>query len=365
MNSNRNRDIVGLVITGCVFIAVNALVFMGSRTGRIAPVDNLLLWGVFATFSVFALLWVIRLLGLQPIIVAVSYAAGGFLAFQGVKLMPNVHVAEVATAGATYGAFGALVVGGATAKVRLAFLNKQQVPFVVVILALLLVDALLNSRVSHAGWGVVANALVLPFLLSGVVVGLAWMVVVRVHAWRKSLKELAGQTEEETVIGSVQSDAEMAPLMFSAPESSDEDEIMEPAAFKTKHVREAPVVLAESSCEEEEASDDNFFPLEIDNGEDAVFAEEDGSLMDLAAMVAESAPELVGDEEPLVEQEIPLQKPISSEENNELPAEEAPVADPEPQTIEVEPEETISEENKKVDSNDWLSSHLDLLNKLK
>ena len=82
-------------------------------------------------------------------------------------------MAEITTVGATYGAFGALAIGHVFTKLRPSFYNRKQVPFVFIIMALLVLDGLLSSRVLHAGWDVILNALVLPLVVAGGVGGLA------------------------------------------------------------------------------------------------------------------------------------------------------------------------------------------------
>ena len=113
MKNDAQKTILLLTLAGLVLIMANAAIFIGSRNGQIAPVNNLVLWGAFAVLSVCSLLWAVSLLGLQPMVVAFSYTAGGIMAFQGVRLIPDVNVAEIAAAGATYSAFGALVIGNA------------------------------------------------------------------------------------------------------------------------------------------------------------------------------------------------------------------------------------------------------------
>jgi hypothetical protein len=356
MKDDTQKNILSLVLAGMVLIMANVAIFMITRNGQIAPVDNLVLWGAFAVLNVCSLLWAVSLLGLQPMVVAVSYTAGGFIAFQGVRLISGVNVAEIATAGATYSAFGALVVGNATTKVRLAFFTKRQIPFVFIIIALLLVDSLLNSRVSSAGWNVIANAVVFPFLFSGVVVGLAWVVITQIRAKRALIEKAVEPVEEENLATNIATvdDEEVAQLQFSVPESAVSAESMEGAVLAhdpapvADVVPEAPAVEAVSP-EMDSVEEDNFFPLEIDKGEEALLQEENPDLMGVAARVAESAPEPTVEPDPVIEDTI-------------SPAEESPVSDPEP--IEDEAEKPVLEESK-AESEDWLSSHLDLLNKLK
>ncbi len=350
MKTDTRKNILFLAITGLVLVMVNVAVLMGIRSGQIAPVDNMALWGAFAVLNVLSLLWVVSLLGLQPMVVAAAYAAGGFLAFRGVRLMPDVNVAEIATAGATYGAFGALVVGNATTKVRLAFFARRQFPFVFIILALLLVVGFLNSRVSNAGWNVVANALVFPFALSGVALGLVWMVIVRIRAGQALAKkepEIAGVETAEPIVDATVDDEETAQLMFSVPETAEVAESMDAVAAVDEGVPEALVVetgLLEVDPVEDESSSSDFFPLEIDKGEDTIPQKDDSNLMDVAAMVAESAPERVVEDAPVPESTL------------ELSVEAVPT---------VEKSGEPASEKGRVDSSDWLDGHMDLLNKLK
>ena len=163
-----------IAATAVILVAVNLGVWIAANKGAIVAIDNMLLWSAFVALNVVSILWAVSLLGLQPLVVAISYVAGGFLAFMGVKGMGGISVAEVTTAGATYGAFGALAIGNATTKVRLAFFNKGQVPFIFIIVGLLVIDALLNSGISSAGGSVLLNAVLLPFIIAGVIVGLIW-----------------------------------------------------------------------------------------------------------------------------------------------------------------------------------------------
>lgn len=179
MKNHTGKNLLYLIVAGAVLLGVNAWAWMGVQNGQFAPVDNRMLWGAFMVLNTISLLWAMSLLGLQPLVVACSYAAGGFMAYRGVQGVEGVSVAQIVTAGATYGAIGALVVGNATTKVRLAFFDKGQVPFVFVIAGLLVLDGVLNSQVSGAGMNVILKALVLPFVLSGVVIGLIWMMILR------------------------------------------------------------------------------------------------------------------------------------------------------------------------------------------
>lgn len=374
MKDNAQKDILLLVLAGLVLVLVNMAVLMGIWNGRIAPADNFVLWGAFAVLNVCSLLWAVSLLGLQPMVVAVSYTAGGLMAYQGVRLLPEVNVAEIATAGATYGAFGALMVGNATTKVRMAFFTKRQVPFVFIIVALLLMGGLLNSQVSNAGWNVIANAIIFPFLFCGVIVGLIWMVLTRFRARQALVEETTEQVidAEEPVVNTTADDEEVAQLMFSVPESAASAESMEETVLAhdpqpvAEDVSGTPVSeevspMSDPAVAENDFSD-NFFPLEIDKDEDALPLEENTNLMGVAAMVAESAPEPVAEAEPIAEVAPTVEaEPVEEDVVFRSEGPSIPASNPEPVD---EPEKEDLEEEGKANSEDWLNSHLDLLNKL-
>ena len=362
MKDGAQKNILFLAMAGIVFVVLNVAILMATKNGSLAPIENLTLWGAFVVLNVSSLLWAVSLLGLQPLVIAFSYLAGGFVAFMGVRLLPEANVAEVTTAGATYGAFGAVAIGNVTTKVRLAFFDKKQVPFIFVIAALLLMDGFLNSRVSSAGWGVIINALVLPFVIAGVAVGLLWTLLARIGIGNGlvpyAVESAADLSQEEYAA------VEAEQIMFKIPEGSEEPAVAmevaepvieqpEPVALKiveepavqesvTLEIVEEPAVL--ESQEEAPVDAGNFFPLEIDKGDEIIPLQEDPQPIASVVQIVESAPELV--EEPVSVQEA----------NPEIIAEESLVLDTEP----------ASElEEKKDSSMDWLSGHMDLLNNIK
>ncbi len=357
MKNEAQKNILFLAIAGVVLVALNVGILMATKNGSLAPIENLTLWGAFVVLNISSLLWAVSLLGLQPLVIAFSYLAGGFVAFLGVRLLPEVNVAEVTTAGATYGAFGALAVGNVTTKVRLAFFDKKQVPFVFVIAALLLMDGFLNSSVSNAGLGVVVNALVLPFVISGVIVGLIWAGLARFGIGEgfvpSSIEAMAGAPREERVEA-----IEENQIMFQTPDTIDESEeqepavamvVMEPVDKPEALVEPEPIVMeivegtvSSEPVEEDSVDENNFFPLEIDKEDEIILPQEE--LQSLASVigVAEYIPEPIVEPTPVQELEVV--------------AEEPPVLEVE---VASEPEE------KKDSSQDWLSGHMDLLNNIK
>ena len=179
MKHEKQKNLSLIMLSAAILAAVNMGIWLAAQHGTIAPIGDHFLWIAFAVLNVASLVWAISLLGLQPLVVAIAYVVGGFLAFKGVQGIDGIHVAEITSAGATYGAFGALVIGNYTTKVRLSYFSKRQVPFIFIIVALLVFNAALNSDISSTDQSVILNAVVFPFVLAGVIIGLVWSVVNR------------------------------------------------------------------------------------------------------------------------------------------------------------------------------------------
>lgn len=355
-----------------VLLAVNVGVWLAASKGAIAPIDNMMLWGGFVVLNVVSILWAISLLGLQPLVVSLSYVVGGFLAFKGVRGMEGINVAEIATAGATYGAFGALAIGNATVKVRLAFFNKGQVPFIFIIVGLLVVDAGLNSQVSTAGGSVLLNAVVFPFVLAGVIIGLIWSVLNRFGIGHKpseviAMADAAAETLEAVPAEAVAS--EKLVIQMPAHAVVEEDEPVPAIAAKkvkapkpVEQPKPEPVVMQAAPVVEEKVEEEHFFPLEIDKDDDYEDEkpETDFSMPTFdAGLYASGSMDDEGGvmvEEPAVSVALDLDSEPAAELSQEAPVKQAVQPDPEPAQI-PKPE--------KAKNDDWLGGHLDLLNKLK
>jgi hypothetical protein len=381
MKHRKQKNLTMIVLSAAILIAANLGVWLAAQHGVIAPIGNHLLWTAFVVLNVVSLVWAISLLGLQPLVVAISYVAGGFLAFKGVEGMSGINVAEITTAGATYGAFGALAVGNSTAKVRLAFFNKGQVPFIFIIVALLVFDAVLNSEISSADGSVILNAVVFPFVLAGVIIGLVWSVLNRYGiGQRDDLAHSAVAAEHPDAVEEVEESEESNTLKIQMPAHIEEEEDVDAVAAAMEDVElpgeiETPVEESVKPMVAKEEQDEEFFPLEIDKDNDFVLPEEE--IYDTDEMVAEldglgedaysltafdtslyaSGVDEDGHggvmvEEPLVSVSLDIEEQEAVAEQPE----KAPVA--EVQQPEPEPE-------KSAKSEDWLSGHLDLLNKLK
>ena len=375
---NKTNNMIMIVVAAAVLVALNLGVFMAAGNGTLSPINNILLWGAFVVLNVASILWAVSMLGLQPLVISISYVAGGALAFLGVRGMGDVSVAEITTAGATYGAFGALAVGNATAKVRLAFFNKGQVPFIFIIAGLLVIDGVLNSQVSSAGAPVLLNAVLLPFVLAGGVVGLGWSVMNRYGIGRKPSEVLAERDAAMLGLESDNASAEekvVIPMPAHAAEASKDKpapkkKVAEPVAPvakpkpapepkpKSQPVVEPEPVIAEAAPVKPK-KEEEFFPLEIDKNEEPAkkaekkIEKEPEFVVPVfdAALYASGSEESAGGvmvDEPAVSVETEPEQPIVEKE--------APAAKP---AAKAEP----AEEKSKAD--DFLGGHLDLLNKLK
>jgi len=396
MKTNKNINIVMTMAAAVVLVAVNVGVWMAAGKGTIAPIDNPVMWGAFVVLNVVSILWAISLLGLQPLVVSLSYVVGGFLAFKGVRGMEGINVAEVATAGATYGAFGALAVGNATVKVRLAFFNKGQVPFIFILIGLLVLDGVLNSQISKADGGVFVNAVLFPLVASGSI-GAIWSILNRFGVGKKPSEKIAeAEAAVEETAGKKVEAATSGKLVIPMPEHAlDADDEAEPA-IAAQEEGIAPAPEAQPTVAEEpagtavaqEQKPEEFFPLEIDKGEEFEMPEADDSLLEVISMMEDGEKEDdsfsvtsfdaglyasgslddeggVMVEEPTVSVALDLDAEPEASHSEEAPAEpEAKQeAQPEPEPAQEKPSPEEPKQEKKDD--DWLGGHLDLLNKLK
>jgi hypothetical protein len=369
MKKNAQMNLIMTAATAVVLVAVNLGVFMAAKNGAIVAIDNMLLWGAFVALNVASILWAVSMLGLQPLVVAVSYVAGGVLAFQGVRGMSGVAVAEVTTAGATYGAFGVLAVGNAMTRVRLAFFNKGQVPFVFIIIGLLVLDAVLNSGISGASGSVYLNAVVLPFTIAGIVVGVIWSTLNRFGIGRNpKAKPTVIEEEEESFAEEATEAAATEKLVIRMPEAAaveeeaeaeEPEEVVAPAAEEAEPaIEEVPAEAAElEPIIDDYDTEEEFFPLEIDKDEELVLPVEGSNLKELADAVDEA------------EEEEPVSLDLSSYNEDFYAADMD--AEAEGVAVEVTAEAPVSEaepepaEKESGNGLDWLEGHMDLLNKLK
>ena len=373
MLNDKHKNMAMIALAALILGGANLIVWMGVKQGVIAPAGNSVMWNGFIILNAASILWAVTLLGLQPMVISLSYVAGGLLAYKGVQGMGGVSVAEVTTAGATYGAFGALAVGNLTAKVRLAFYNRKQVPFIFIIAALLVLDAVLNSGVSRAGGNVILNAVVFPFVLAGVIIGLVWSVLVRIGIGRNPVvRPPAEAVRDEAVSVAPQVSEERDALMIKIPddvEAVEEPEICEAVAEAEVETETQPVAEIRKPAGMPPASDETFFPLEIDKDEDFIGTDEpfeltaaldDAELDPVEAFDMESFDSRLYDSGILDEMEDPdsVEEPVLVDAGDPvLPdeeTEELPVPAPEKKN-----------EPAKSRPDDWLNGHLDLLNRLK
>ena len=375
MKNNSKMNMGMLSVAAVVLLGANVAVWMASRNGVIEATGNTMVWGAFMALNVISILWAVSMLGLQPLVVALSYVGGGFLAFKGVQGLAGVSVAEITTAGATYGAFGALAASNATAKVRFAWYHKGQVPFIFIIIALLVVDAGLNSGISGAGGNVLLSAVVFPFVLTGVLVGLAWSILVRFGIGARNKKEAAAAERSVAVaVEEVGTEVEEeVPMVVEMPEPlflddvDDEGlpavaallaaELEEPAA---EDVPLAPVAMLQDSEE------DDFIPIELDNSNE--FELSDNAFGLDSASEEDEVYSLSGFDSGLYASGssrddhggVMVEEPVTAVA---VEIDEVSVA-----ALQEKAEAVVQQAEpakKKAKEDDWLSGHLDLLSKLK
>jgi hypothetical protein len=375
---NKTLNVGMIVIAAAVLVALNVGVFIAAGNGVISPINNMVLWGGFVALNIASILWAISLLGLQPVVVSISYVAGGALAYFGVRGMSDISVAEVTTAGATYGAFGALAIGNATTKVRLAFFNKGQVPFIFIIVGLLVVDAVLNSQISSAGTGVLLNAVLIPFAVAGVVIGVVWSLLNRLGIGTTPKEVLAAKSAVLVQADSVAVEAKKSvtiPMpertvevektdVKSAPDPKPMKKVekVEPIAPAAK-VAPAPVAKPEPVIEA--VKKEKFFPLEIDKDDDillpadALKTEASEPAFDVPSFDAELYASGSQDDDQdggVIVKE--LKKAVAAK-----PAE--PKQEVKQEVKQEKPAPAPKPAEKEDNGGDWLGGHLDLLNKLK
>ena len=378
-----------IAVAAAVLVALNVGVFMAAGNGAISPINNIVLWGGFVALNVTSILWAVSLLGLQPLVVSLSYVAGGALAFLGVRGMTDISVAEITTAGATYGAFGALAVGNATAKVRLAFFNKGQVPFIFIIVGLLVVDGVLNSQVSSAGIPVLLNAILIPFVVAGAVVGLIWGGLNRFGIGKKPSEVLAEKNAavgvsqpvkaaaaksavipmpdhavvaEKPVAAVLQPVKKVEPIAPAAKAKHAAVAKAKPAGKKAKSKarpapKPKPVVAAKPAAKEEP-----FFPLEIDKSDEIILPKEEKPSFEVPTF--DAALYASGSENDQNDGGVMVKEPKVAVKAQPKPA---PVAEAKPAPVKPVPAKPAPAPKPAEDArpNDFLSGHLELLNKLK
>ncbi len=288
MDAGKKKNLVLLAVLAVALGSVNLLAWLAAARGAIPPIDNLVLWSGFAVINAVSILWATSMLGLQPIVVALAYAGGGFLAFRGVANMSGMGIAEMTTAGATCGAFGAMTIGNALEKMRLAFFNRKQTPFMFIILFLLVADALLSSMAASGGGAGLLRAIVIPFVLAGIMIGASWSLRFRLGFGRLSDAQSQGTGSGTSQMEADAGDANADSPLFQIPELQSEADVFEPmlAVAESEPAEEVksseqeqledaePVVDAEPAVVDKpmqadakaESADLLFFPLEIDSG---------------------------------------------------------------------------------------------------
>ncbi len=379
MQNGKLGNVLMISIAAVVILAADAAVWMGVRNGMVAAESNLLLWTCFMALNAVSIVWAIAMLGVQPLVVALTYIAGGFLVYKSAgEGSVGTNLAELTVAGATYAAFGALAASNLSAKVRFAFYSRVQVPFVFIIIALLALDAGLNATVSKPSINEMVKAMVVPFAAVGCVAGFGWSLLMRFALGGRKKIHHGVEAEAETAHVSEKQAAthEKADVAHAVarnePPATERKETPFEEVPKIQPVTHQPrvavpvieeIVPVEATLRDEpKAEEDDFVPLEIDRDEsfsdfeydvepEAAKLKDDisggfdsghygsarGERSDYGAVMVE--------EEPITSVDLAVDEEVVPNVKNQEAKEKAPPAD-----------------NKK---SDWLSGHLDLLSKLK
>lgn len=219
-------NILKLSLAALLLAVMNVVVWVLSAKGAIPAIGHIPLWGAFVALNIISLTWAIAMLGLRPMVVTISYVAGGGVAYYAVQGASGIPMAEAISAGAVYGAFGALTVGNLTTKVRLAFFSKPQIPFAFIVVILLVLDGMLNSQIFHADLVTLLKALVAPFVLAGGIIGVAEMMILsskhstgRIH---DEIPVIVDHTEKKKMSMISDSGASFRKLNFRQPQQKKE-----------------------------------------------------------------------------------------------------------------------------------------------
>ncbi len=261
MEKREHTHLMLLLLAALVIVSANAAVWLAARQGIIPTIENIVLWGAFAAFSTLCTLWATRLLGLQPVLVALSYVAGGLLASLGVRGVESIGIAEAVVAGGAFGAFGSLGVGNVVVRERSAGYCRSHAALVFVLLGLLVLDGILISRVWQAGATAIINGLALPLVVVGGVCGCLWLALNRLKIEPVSMTTLPEEPEGEASEEIERADP-AARITLEMPEEAEEEPV--------ELAMPLPTVLPDLAipvCDpdpEPEAEAGEFLPLELD-----------------------------------------------------------------------------------------------------
>ena len=384
MKNDTQNNKIFLIITGLIFALLNVVLFLASKKEVLPNIGNIALWGGFVALNTASILWVIDQLKVNALVIALAYLVGGALSFMGVHSLSGVGVVEVVTAGATYGALGALIASNFTRKIRLI---SVPMPFVVIILVILVLDGILNSQVLHSSLTVILNALVFPFIFAGVIIGLIWGILLRfgvgkpkeivakkpVVSEKKAPKGTSSKAAPKKVEKKVEKKVAPAPAK-PAPVAEKKKVAPKPVVAKEK---KAPVVEKKPtpvkpapSPKKPEPKPEVKKPVETVSTPKPV-EEKKNAPSGLPSL--DSMPWASKTEEPKKSAPEPVKKPEVKKDDDflsslpDLSSLTGNKKKEEPVKEEPKKEDVVKEEVKKPESQsqDWLNDHLDFLTELK
>ena len=360
MKNQSDKSVIYIIITALILLAVNAAVFVEIQQAKLVAPTNIVLWGIFAVLNMVSLLWAVMVMGLQPLLLAVSYVAGAALAYFGVKEMGTVNVAEVTTAGAVYGGVGALTVGNVFVKMRTIFFEKGQIPFIAIVVVLLILDGVLNTQLSSANWPVFLHAMLLPFGVGGIVLGTVGVTLFGLINKNAQVQE-AKKSEDSAPETKKASPSKPEPKKTAAPKveakkpvvSSKPKEVI-PTKTSTEDVA-SQQRIAERRAAEKKAE------------EERIRAEQKAAAEQLLAE-RRAAEKKAQEQKSALKEDAPVEQKVVAKETVAT----APIENLDTKSVKKE-EPATSNESKQGDekstsegdiTSDWLSSQLNLLNKI-
>ena len=367
MKNETNNNIIYIIIATLVLLGLNAAVFIGIQQNKLESSESLVLWGIFAIFNVISLIWAVTVLGLHPLLLAISYVAGGALAYFGVRELPDINVPEIITAGAVYGGIGALTVGNAMVKMRTVFFEKGQVPFIFIVIGLLLLDGILNTKISHSDWPVFLNAMLLPFGIAGLglgTVGVAIVAGLNKNAAQKEEEEARSKSKKKKTGASKSSSSRSTVVQKS--KDAEKAAAEKVAAEKAAVEKAAERMVAEGVVAEEKAATEKV-AAEKAAAEKAAAERAATEKAEADKMAAEKAAEKAAAEEKSRAERAAAEKAaaekIALEKTLNIASEI--VKEKEPEKSESVNSNADEKSNNDEDiSSDWLSNQLNLLNKI-
>ena len=166
----KTKDIITLALAALILVGMNTVLSAAAENGTVPPFRNIMLWNGYSAFCIATFLWSSALLGIPALVMAGAYILSGWAGY------PSGESADTIAAGAAHGTIMALIILGIFSRNRDSFFSKGQIPFIVIALLLLEINALLFSRI----WTWELKNMLQPIaapLMTGLVTGTLWIMI--------------------------------------------------------------------------------------------------------------------------------------------------------------------------------------------